>query len=161
MTRHIKNLPPKARARYLASCDRFAVDKNKPPTRKQARAWLDPIRKAFNEIKTGEVDSHRGYAITRIHHADNDFSRIDHAINGFVALIERLMPDFDVATIKRVSKKLENGVLIEPIEVQQSLALLKHCEDRLIKFTRQALSEAANIEMINIEFERLGLKDAA
>lgn len=53
MTRHIKNLPPKVRARYLASCDRFAVDKNKPPTRKQARAWLDPIRKAFNEIKTG------------------------------------------------------------------------------------------------------------
>lgn len=71
------------------------------------------------------------------------------------------MPDFDVATIKRVSKKLENGVLIEPIEVQRSLALLKHCEDRLIKFTRQALSEAANTEMINIEFERLGLKDAA
>ena len=121
MTRHIKNLPPKARARYLASCDRFVADKNKPPTRKQARAWLDPIRKAFNEIKTGEVDSHRGYAITRIHHADNDFSRIDHAINGFVALIERLMPDFDVATIKRVSKKLENGVLIEPIEARHQL----------------------------------------
>ena len=133
MTRHIKNLPPKARARYLASCDRFVADKNKPPTRKQARAWLDPIRKAFNEIKTGEVDSHRGYAITRIHHADNDFSRIDHAINGFVALIERLMPDFDVATITRVSKKLENGVLIEPSEAQLAKVALDRRAGRILR----------------------------
>ena len=161
MTRHIKNLPPKARARYLASCDRFAADKNKPPTRKQARAWLDPIRKAFNEIKTGEVDSHRGYAITRIHHADNDFSRIDHAINGFVALIERLMPDFDISAIRKLSKKLENGVLLQAAEVQSGLALLKQCKDRLIKFQRFELIDAANTEMVNIELERLGLKVAA
>ena len=161
MTRHIKNLPPKARARYLASCDRFAADKNKPTTRKQARAWLDPIRKAFNEIKTGEVDSHRGYAITRIHHADNDFSRIDHAINGFVALIERLMPDFDISAIRKLSKKLENGVLLQAAEVQSGLALLKQCEDRLIKFQRFELIDAANTEMVNIELERLGLKVAA
>ena len=79
------NLPPKDRARYLASCDRFKADKQKPPTRKQARAWLAPIRKALTEMLSGEVDSHRGYAITRIHHADNDFARIDHAINGFDA----------------------------------------------------------------------------
>ena len=157
MTRHIKNLPPKARARYLASCDRFAVDKNKPPTRKQARAWLDPIRKAFNEIKTGEVDSHRGYAITRIHHADNDFSRIDHAINGFVALIERLMPDFDLAPVTRISKKLENGILLEAKEVHEALAMLKACENRMIKFKRSDLTDAANTEMVRIEIERLGM----
>lgn len=160
MTRQV-NLPPRARARYLAACDRFDAGKQKPPTRAQAKAWLAPIRKAFTEMLSGEVDAHRGYAITRIHHADNDFARIDHAINGFVALINRLMPDFDISTITRISKKLENGVLLEAAEVHNGLVLLKHCEDSLIKFSRADLTKAANTEMIAIELERLGLKESA
>ena len=155
------NLPPKDRARYLASCDRFKSDKQKPPTRKQARAWLAPIRKALTEMLSGEVDSHRGYAITRIHHADNDFARIDHAANGFCALIERLMPDFDISAIKRLSKKLEAGILLEAKEVHDCLARLKQCEDRLISFKRFELVDAANVEMCRIELERLGINEAA
>jgi len=76
-------------------------------------------------------------------------------------LIERLMPDFDLSAIRRVSKKLENGVLLEAKEVHECLAMLKRCEDVLIKFRRFELVEAANVEMINIELERLGLKAAA
>lgn len=110
---------------------------------------------------SGEVDAHRGYAITRIHYADNDFARIDHAINGFTALIARLMPDFDLAPIARISKKLEAGILLEAKEVHEALAMIKRCEDRLIKFRRFELVEAANVEMINIELERLGIKEAA
>lgn len=161
MTRQIKNLPPKARARYLAACDRYAADKNKPPTRAQAKAWLAPIRKAFVEILSGEVDAHRGYAITRIQRADNDFARIDHAINGFTALIQRLMPDFDLAPVTRISKKLENGILLEAKEVHEAMAMLKACENKLIKFKRSELTDAANTEMINIELERMGIKEAA
>lgn len=160
MTSRVK-LPLKARAQYLAACDRYAADKQKPPTRAQAKAWLAPIRKAFVEMLSGEVDSYRGYAITRIHHADNDFARIDHAANGFVALMERLMPDFDLAPIRRISKKLDAGILLEAKEVHEALALLKRCEDRLIKFKRSDLTDAANTEMINIELERMGIKEAA
>ena len=40
-------------------------------------------------------------------------------------------------------------------------AMLKRCEDVLIKFRRFELVEAANVEMINIELERLGLKVTA
>lgn len=161
MNRSIKLLPPKARAQYLAACDRYAAEKQKPPTRAQAKAWLAPIRKAFVEMLSGEVDSHRGYAITRIHHADNDFARIDHAINGFTALISRLMPDFDISSVAKISKKLEAGILLEAKEVHDALAMLKLCEDRLIKFKRSELTDAANTEMVNIELERLGLKEAA
>lgn len=146
---------------HRAVCDQFKAGKHKPPTRAQARAWLAPIRKAFVEMLSGEVDSYRGYAITRIHHADNDFARIDHAANGFVALIERLMPDFDLSPIRRISKKLDAGILLEAKEVHEALALLKRCEDRLIKFKRSDLTDAANTEMINIELERMGIKEAA
>ncbi len=142
---------------HRAACDQFKAGHHKPPTRAQAKAWLAPIRKAFVEMLSGEVDSHRGYAITRIHHADNDFARIDHAINGFTALIARLMPDFDISSVAKISKKLEAGILLEAKEVHDALAMLKRCEDGLIKFKRHELTDAANTEMTRIEFERLGL----
>lgn len=147
--------------RQRAAIDRYHAGKQQPPTRAQANAWLAPIRNAFVEMLSGEVDSHRGYAITRIHHADNDFARIDFAANGFVALIERLMPDFDVSPIKRLSKKLEAGILLEAKEVHDCLNVLKRCEDDLLRFRRCDLADAANTEMTVIELERLGLKDAA
>ena len=129
--------------------------------RSEIMAWLAPIRKAFGELRQGEIDAYRGYAITRLHHADNDFARVDHAINGFTALIERLMPDLDLSPMRKVSKKLESGILLELAEVDASAALLNTVEDRLLTFTRAQMVDAANLEMISIEMERLGLKDAA
>lgn len=151
----------RAQLRQRATIDRYHAGKQRPPTRAQARAWLAPIRKALTEILSGEVDSHRGYAITRIHHADNDFARIDHAANGFVALIERLMPAFDVSPIKRISKKLENGILLEAKEVHACLETLKRCENDLLKFSRADLVDAANTEMVKIEMDRLGIGESS
>lgn len=46
-------------------------------------------------------------------------------------------------------------------EVDACISLLKIVEDKLIHFRRTELVDAANTEMINIELERLGLKEAA
>jgi len=145
--------------RHRAACDRYQAEKKRPPTRKQAEAWLAPIRRAFNEMLTGELDVHRGYAITRIHWADEDFARVDHCINGFVAMLTRLAPAFDVSQMTKVSKKLENGVLLECSEVEACFATLAACEDLLITFPREALIDAAKVEQISIEMERLNLKE--
>jgi hypothetical protein len=147
--------------RHQAAIARYQAGRHKPPTRKQMQAWLDPIRKAMAEIRTGEVDAYRGYPITRIHHADNDFARVDFAINGFLALITRLMPDCDVTPLQRLSKKLENGVLLSLDEVTECGVLLNAIEDKLLTFTRAQLKDAADLEMIIIELERLDIKEAA
>jgi len=144
----------RAQLRHASACQRYKEERKKPPTRKQAKAWLAPIRNAIAEIRTGEVAAFRGYPITRIHHADDDFARIDHAINGFVALIDRLIPDIDTGPMKRMSKKLEAGVLMTLEEVEECSALLCRVEDRLIKIPRETLVDAANTEMILIELER-------
>ena len=157
----IASLNKRERARYLAACARYQADKQKPPTRSQAQAWLAPIRKAFNEMRTGEVDSVRGYAITRIHWKDEDYARVDHCINGFLALFARLAPGFDTSAMRKVSKKLEHGVLIEYHEVDACFVTLNACEDLLLTFKRADLIEASQVEMINIEMERMGLKVAA
>jgi hypothetical protein len=140
---------------------KYDAGHSRPPTRKQAAAWLHPIRKAFREMKSGECDAHRGYAITRIHHADNDFARVDHCINGFVAMLERLSPEFDIQAMKKVSKKLENGVLMTVQEIDACFAVLNACEDLLVTIPRSALKDAALVEQINIEMELLGIKGAA
>ena len=147
--------------RHQAAVARYKSGLLKPPTRKQAQAWLSPIRNAFEQIRSGEVDSHRGYAITRIHWADEDFARIDHCVNGFTAMLDRLAPAFDTGPLKRVSKKLENGILLTLEEVDSCFAVLADTESLLLKFTREQLIDAAKTEQINIELERMGLKEAA
>lgn len=144
----------RAQLRHVAACQRYQADRKRPPTRKQAKAWLAPIRNAIAEIRTGEVAAFRGYPITRIHWADEDFARIDHAINGFVSLMDRLMSDIDTWPMKRMAKKLETGVLMTLDEVDECAALLYRVEDRLVNIPRETLVDAANTEMILIELER-------
>lgn len=151
----------RAQLRHRAACDRYNAGKRKPPTRREMKTWLDPIRRAFAEIRTGEVDSWRGYPITRIHHADTDFARVDHAINGFVSMLDRLEIGIDTGPLKRVSKKLECGVLLELQEVDECTAILKAAESHLLKFNREKLWETAQTEMTRIEFERRGIVGAA
>lgn len=148
--------------RYRAMADAYDAGLAKPPTRKQARAWLAPIRNAFREIRTGEVDTVRGYAVTTITwDRDDTPARVDHCINGFAAMLERLAPEFDIGPMRKVSKKLENGILLTVEDVDACFALLNACEDLLLTFSRQQLKGAALTEQINIEMEMLGLKDAA
>lgn len=150
----------RAQLRHQANIARYKAGKQKPPTRKQSQAWLAPIRKAMIELQTGYVDAYKGYAITRIHWSDDDFARIDYCINGFVCLIDRLCPEISTDPMKRISKKLANGVLLVPAEIDSALVLLKQVENRLIDFRREVLIDAANTEITRIEFERLGLAAA-
>src|SRR5574343_9977 len=143
--------------RHRSVVDSHMAGSIKPPSRKHARAWLAPIRAAFNEIKSGEVDSHHGYAITRINRHDTDFARIDHCINGFIAMISRLAPEFDLSAMRKVGKKLEVGILLTHEEVESCFKTLNSVEDLLIGFSRQALKDAAQTEQIKIELERMGI----
>ena len=49
--------------KYRQMQARYEADTKRPPTRAQARAWLQPLRDAFGEMRTGEVDAVKGYAV--------------------------------------------------------------------------------------------------
>jgi hypothetical protein len=129
-------------------------------TRKQARAWLCPMRQAMAQIKGGEVETVRGYPVTKLHDGDKP-ERTDWCVNGFVALIERLDIGLDLGPAQRLSKKLEHGVLLTVAEVDSVLALLNQVENRLVGLQVAMVKDAVTTEQINIEFEALGLKKAA
>lgn len=130
-------------------------------TRRQARAWLDPMRRTFREMAaTGAVDSVKGYAVTRLHDRD-DYVRIDFATAGFRALMSRLWPALECAALHRIEKRLAAGLMIEREDLTAALVLLNDVERRLMKKTVREVKDAVLAEQIVIELEHLGLKEAA
>ena len=138
----------------------YKSGKAKPPTRKQAQAWLAPIRNALAVLRSGSVDAIRGYPVTRLHERD-DYVRIDYAIAGFRGLIERLQIPVDLDPLFAIEKRLAAGVLLEVRAIDEALAMLHTVEDSLIKFSRAEVKSAVLDEQIVIELEALGLKEAA
>jgi hypothetical protein len=133
---------------------------NKPITRKQARAWLAPMRNAINTMKSGEVESIRCYAVTRLHWNDR-WERVDWCCAGFRCLINRLTPSLDTTPIRKVENKLANGVPLTVQELDDVNALLNRIEDTLLSYPYDKVKDAVLTEQINIEIEQLGLKEAA
>lgn len=148
-------MPRTLRHRKAASAA-YKAGLGKPMTRKEARAWLAPVRQAFGQMLQGEADAIRGYAVTRLHHKD-DWARTDHCIAGFRCLIHRLMPDLDMTALARVEKKLAAGVLLTHPELEACMALFRTVEDRLLQHIKRDVLEAATTEQIAIELETLGL----
>lgn len=130
-------------------------------TRRQVQSWLSPMRDCFRRMREdGEVESIRGYAVTRLHHND-DYARIDFCIAGFRGLLARLVPGLDVGPLLTVERKLANGVPLTVPEIDAAFRLLCECERALVGLPRSALIDAVQTEQIVIELESLGIKEAA
>lgn len=129
-------------------------------TRRQIKSWLAPIRRCFSEMKTDQVDSIKGYAVTRLDHND-EYARIDFCIAGFRALLARLCPEIMDGELERLEKRLAAGVPLTVSEIDAALALLHRCEDALIKHSVAAIKDAVMIEQIAIELDELEIRKAA
>ena len=129
-------------------------------TRRQARAWLAPMRAALRAMRAGEVDAVRGYPVTRMNQRD-DYVRIDFCIAGFRGLIERLEIAVDLTALATIEKRLAAGVLFTVASIDHALARLRQVEDALISFSPAAVKTAVLTEQVSIELESLGIKEAA
>ena len=147
----------RVKAKHLALQAQFDAGSTKRTPRKKIKAWLDPIRNAVKQLRTGEIDAYRGYAVTRIPHIDNDLTRVDFVIDGFTGMLDRVAPTICTKHLKTVSKKLAAGVMLAPVEVESCFVELNACEDLLCKLSPSALKDAAHTEMIAIEFSRMGV----
>ena len=124
-------------------------------TRRQARAWLEPMRSCLREIRaTGESDTIRGYAVTRLHSSD-DYARIDHCIAGFRGLTDRLCPHIDSAPLRRLEKRFAAGAPITEELLNDALRMFQTVEDDLIKHTVSDVKDAVLTEQVSIELDAL------
>ena len=124
-------------------------------TRRQVRAWFYPIRKTFNDMRrTGEVDSVRGYAVTRLHNND-DYARIDYCIAGWRGCLSRLFPDADLSPMERIEKRLASGVLLTVAEIDEAQRLLNQMEDRMTGLPSETIRSAVLTEQLAIEIDAM------
>ena len=128
----------------------------KKVTRKQAQAWLAPIRASFAQIKQGEVDAIKGYPVTRLDEKDT-YCRVDWCIAGFRGMLSRVCPGALDGSLERIEKKLANGVPLTMQEIDGALTVLKHCEDAMVGLPVAFVLDAVVTEQLCIEFDELGL----
>ena len=123
-------------------------------TRKQVTGWLLPIRSALKEMLSGEVDSIRGYAVTRLHNGD-EYERVDWCMAGFVGVLSRIFPDLDLSPMTKLQRLLAAGTPIHAEDVHKALALLKSLETPLIKEDWHRIKACLTTEMLSIEFSEM------
>ena len=73
----------------------------------------------------------------------------------------RLMPDVDLGPLYFVASDLRKGKLMTPAKAQAAHRTLKIIEDRMTTYTWNEVSSAVDTTRIEIEIERLGLRQAA
>ena len=73
----------------------------------------------------------------------------------------RLLPDVDLDPLRWVASDLRKGKLMSPEKAKQAYRTLKLIEDRMTKCTWNEVTRAVDTTRIDIEMERLGLKEAA
>ena len=123
-------------------------------TRKQVTGWILPIRAALKEMLSGEVDSIRGYAVTRLHNGD-EYERVDWCMAGFVGVLSRIFPDLDLSPMTKLQRLLAAGTPIHAEDVHKALALLKSLETPLIKEDWHRIKACLTTEMLSIEFSEM------
>ena len=124
--------------------------------RRQVDGWFLPIRSALREMLSGEVDSIRGYAVTRLHNGD-EYERVDWCIAGFVGALSRIFPDLDLSPMTKLQRLLAAGTPIHAEDVHKALALLKSLETPLIKEDWHRIKACLTTEMLSIEFSEMGM----
>ncbi len=125
-------------------------------TRKQVTGWLLPIRSALKEMLSGEVDSIKGYAVTRLHHGD-EYERVDFCLAGFSGVLCRIFRALDLSPLTRLQKRLAAGAPVMESEIHAALAFLKSLETPMIKCDWHEIKAALTTEMISIELSELGM----
>ncbi len=124
-------------------------------TRRQARAWLEPMRSCLRVIlATGDADTIRGYAVTRLHAID-DYVRIDYCIAGFRGLTDRICPHIDSSPLRRLEQRLAAGTLITIDLIDGALRMMRLVEDELMKRSVEEVKDAVLTEQIMIEMDAL------
>ena len=111
------------------------------------------------ELRNDEAIAYRGYVV--FEDWKGELSRTDQALAGWVDCWERFNSGLDLTPQSRLSKKLANGIALTIAEIDEALALLNRQEKALAKMPRDFVRDQTNTELINIELELLGLKEAA
>lgn len=111
------------------------------------------------ELRSGEATTYRGYVV--FEDWRGQLSRTDEALLGWIECWKRLDTGLDLGPHDRLRKKLSADTPLTIAEIDAALALLRKQEKLLATLPRDFINDKTNTELIAIELEQLGIKEAA
>jgi hypothetical protein len=114
------------------------------------------MRATFRAMRSGEIESIRGYPVTRSAVSDQ-WERVDFCCAGFRGLIERVLPGTDCAPLLKVERRLAAGVLMCVEDIDAALVFLRSIEKPLMGLSVEAVTSGVRTEQLQIEMDALGV----
>lgn len=139
------------------------VVENRLPSLLEMHALFTPIYKTLADLASGEVEHERGIPIMLF---DGEWAAIHAAMIGWACCWDRICADqgieYDSAPLRKLSKKLENGVMLEESDIEQAKANIEFTRQVFRRTPAGVLKRHSVTEQIAIEFEKRNLiKEAA
>lgn len=128
-------------------------------SRREAEQICSKIRAGFMELRSGYATTYRGYVV--FEDWRGQLSRTDEALLGWIECWKRFDTGLDLSPHDRLCKKLSADTPLTIAEIDAALALLRKQEKLLATLPRDFINDKTNTELIAIELEQLGLKEAA
>lgn len=128
-------------------------------SRREAEQICSKIRAGFMELRSGFATTYLGYVV--FEDWRGQLSRTDEALLGWVECWKRFDTGLDLTPHDRLRKKLSADVPLTIAEIDEALSLLRKQEKALATLPRDFIQDKTNTELIAIELEQLGIKEAA
>ena len=130
---------------------------NRPRLDEQHRVFL-PVVKSLEALR-GEVETMRGYPVFL--DWTGEYSRIDQALRGWVDCWERFGTGIDLEPLRKLAKKLEAGIPITEDELDSADRVVAQQQAVFIRMPVEFIKHHTTTELVAIEADRLGLREAA
>lgn len=133
------------------------------PTIEDAALVFKPVRVLFDQLRQGEVDSAKGCPIFK----DwlGQWCEIVPALEGWADCWQRVSDGeglgFNMAATRRVARYLAKDVPLTEEMVDEAWAEVLACQRATLRIERRKLGRYMKDEQIAIEFDRLGVRNAA
>lgn len=136
---------------------------NRTPSLLEMHALFSPIFKTMDDLASGEVEHEKGIPIMLF---DGEWAAIHSAMIGWACCWDRICNDqcisYDSAPLRKLARKLENGVMLEVSDIEQARANIEFTRQVFRKTPASVLKQHSVTEQIAIEFEKRNLiKEAA
>lgn len=138
-------------------------NKDRLPSLLEMHALFTPIFKTLDDLASGEVEHEKGIPIMLF---DGEWAAIHAAIIGWACCWERICSAqgvaYDAAPLRKLAKKLENGVMLEIEDIDRARANIEFTRQVFRRTQASVLKQHSVTEQIAIEFEKRNLiKEAA
>lgn len=128
------------------------------PSLLEMHALFTPIFATLDELASGEVMHEKGVPVMQF---EGVLAEIHAALIGWACCWDRICKDrgvaFDSSPLRKLAKKLENGVMLEESDIEQARANIELTRQVFIRTPASILKRHSITEQIAIEFEKRDL----